>query len=388
MAHYNTVLHQLLSLVPRHDFDSLANRFQSDRYVKTFDTWNQFTVLLFAQASGKNSLRDVQNAFAAQSSQLYHLGLSKGVRRSTLADANASRSYRVYEELFYRLQQRCRSLAPKHKFKFKNPLFLLDSTSIELCLSAFPWAKYAKRQGAIKLHYGLDHSGDIPVFLNVTDYLSSDIAVARRSWPIIPDSINCFDRGYLDFEWFRRIHDGGAFFVTRAKSNLAHRVTGQQEVPQNKGVIWDRTIELTTFYAAKGYPGPLRLIRYFDRENDRTFEFLTNNFALAASTIAAIYKARWQIEAFFKWVKQNLRIKSFLGTSPNAVMTQVWMAMCYLLLLAYIKFQAKCAFSLFYLHRVVGQTILAKLSIIDLMHLNAKRLARIRLQEPQLSLQF
>jgi hypothetical protein len=388
LAHYNTILHQLLSLAPRHDFDDLVRQFQGDRYVKRFSTWNQFTVMLFAQASGKSSLRDIQNAFAAQAGHLYHLGLKSAVARSTLSDANASRDYRVYEKLFYRLQERCRSLAPKHQFRFKNPLFSIDSTVIELGLSAFPWARYSRTHGALKLHYGLDHAGNIPVFLNVTpnDARGSDVGVARQHWTIIPDSINCFDKGYIDFAWFRRIHDEKAFFVTRARKNFAYRVIGQQEASKNKSVVFDRIVEAELPATAQKFPAPLRLIGYFDSESGRHFEFLTNNFTLAAATIAQIYKARWQIEAFFKWIKQNLRIKSFLGTSKNAVLTQVWVAMCYLLLLAYIKFQAKYAFSLFYLHRVIRETILARFSILDLMHLNARRLARC--QEPQLCLQI
>lgn len=388
MAHYNTVLHQLLSLVPRHDFDSLVKRYQGDRYAKKFTAWNQFTVLLFAQAGGKSSLRDIQNALTVQAKALYHVGMEHPIARSTLAESNARIPWRIYQELFGSLQKRCQSLVPRHKFKFRNPLFSLDSTVIELCLSAFPWSRYTRQRGAIKLHYGLDHAGNIPTFLTVTDNHSSDIGVARQAWPIIPDSINCFDKGYIDFAWFRRIADEKAFFVTRPKKGMVYQVTGQQEIVKNKGVLADLTIELTDRSTRQKYPDALRLIKYFDAETSREFEFITNNFRLAAKTIAEIYKARWQIEAFFKWIKQNLKIKSFLGTSPNAVLTQVWIAMCYVLILAYIKFQAKSAHSLHYLHRVVGQTVLAKLSLLDLMHLNARRLERIKGYDPQLCLQF
>lgn len=392
LAHYNTILHQLLSLVPRHDFEQLVERFNGDRYVKRFKTWNQFTVMLFAQAGSKTSLRDIQNAFRAQARYLYHLGLEDcGVTKSTVAHANAHRDYRIYEALFYKLQERCRSMAPRHQFKFKNPLFSIDSTVIELGLSAFPWARYSRTHGAIKLHYGLNHAGNIPSFLNVTpnDVRGSDIGVARKHWPIVPDSINCFDKGYIDFGWFRRIDDEKAFFVTRPRKNFAYVVVGQQELPKNKSVLFDRIVEAEFKNTARKFPGRLRLIGYHDAESGRSFEFLTNNFTLAAATIAQIYKARWQIEAFFKWIKQNLRIKTFLGTSKNAVLTQVWVAMCYLLLLAYIKFQAKYSFSLFYLHRIIGETILAKLSILDLMHLSRRRLEKVRFGDPpQLCLQF
>lgn len=388
MAHYNTVLNQLLSLVPRHDFDSLVRQFQGDRYVKRFSTWNQFTVLLFAQASGKGSLRDIQNSFAAEAAHLYHLGLPDSIARSTISDANASRDYRIYERLFYQLQDRCRSMAPKHQFKFKNPLFSLDSTTIELCLTSFPWAKHSKLRGAIKLHYGIDHAGNIPVFLNVTKASCSDVVFAGSHWNIIPDSIVCVDKGYIDFDWFRRIDEKNAYFVTRAKDNFAYKVIGQQKVPRGTGVLFDKSVTLIWRKSIEKFSKPLRLIGYRDKETGRCFEFLTNNFALSAATIARIYKARWQIEAFFKWIKQNLKIKAFLGTSRNAVLTQIWAAMCYLLILAYIKFQAKYDFSLFYLHRVIGQTILTRLSILDLLHLNTRRLAQIKLQERQLCFQL
>jgi len=388
LAHYNTVLHQLLSLVPRHDFDSLVKRFEGDRYTKKFTAWSQFSVLLFGQAGGKTSLRDIQNALTVQSNHFYHLGLPKTIARTTIAEANARIDWRIYQELFYTLQRRCQTLAPRHKFKFKNPLFSIDSTTIELCLGAFPWSRYSKQRGAIKMHYGLDHAGHIPVFLTVTGAARSDVAVASRHWPIIPDSINCLDRGYIDFAWFRRINDEGAFFVVRPRANMLYKVAGQHDLPRNKAVLADLKIEMVERHTRQKYSGPLRLISYYDAEGDRCFQFMTNNFKLAAFTIAEIYKARWQIEAFFKWIKQNLKIKSFLGTSPNAVLTQVWVAMCYVLLLAYIKFQAKCSHSLFYLHRVVGQTILARLSLLDLMHLNARRLERVRCQDPQLCLQL
>lgn len=388
MAHYNTILHQLLSLVPRHHFDSRVRQLQGDRYIKKFSTWNQLTVLLYAQASGKTSLRDIQNAMASQGAHLYHLGLPSLIAKSTLADANASRDYRIYEDLFYRLKDRCHAMAPRHGFKFQNPVFTLDSTFIDLCLRAIPWAKYSRKRGALKLHYGLDHAGHIPDLVAVTSRSRSDITVAKKHWPIIPDSINCFDRGYFDVSWFRRIHDEGAFFVTRPKKRLRYRVTGQQKKPENSGVTCDRTIELLCWLSGKTYPYPLRLITYRDSVTGRRFRFLTNNFKLDAQSIADIYKARWQIEAFFKWIKQNLKIKSFLGTSRNAVLTQIWVAMCYYILLAYIKFQSRYSHSLFYLHRIIRETILDRLSLIDVIGLNERRLARIRDPEPQLVMAF
>lgn len=388
MGHYNTIMNQLLTHIPRHQFDTLVKQSGGDRYVKSFSTWNQLAILLYAQASGKNSLRDIENATMAQHSKFYHLGIQGSVRRSTLSDANKNRDALIFQNLFYRILERCRDLTPKHKFKFKNPLNTLDSTVIDLCLSAFPWAKFRTTKGALKLHCQLDHAGNIPSFVVVTDGKCHDISAARESFALIPDSIYCFDKGFTDFAWFRRIDDTGAFFVTRAKDNLAYRITGQQETIQNKGVLMDASIEPSTFYARKDYSGTLRLIRYYDKENDRVFEFITNNFKLAAATIAGIYKARWQIEAFFKWIKQNLKIKTFLGTSKNAVLTQVWVALCYFLLLAYIKYQTKFAQSLFYLHRLIRETLLDRIPLTDLLHLDEKRLAKIKGLDPQLCLPF
>lgn len=388
MAHYNTILHQLLTLIPRHQFEGLVKALDGDRYVKTFTTWNQLTVMLYAQAGGKDSLRDIQNGFAAQSRHLYHVGLPAAVPKSTLADANANRDYRIYERLFYQMLDRCKSITPKHRFRFKNPLYSMDSTTIDLCLSMFPWAKFRTTKGAIKLHYQFDYAGHLPVFMTLSDGKRHDISVAKSAFPIIPDSIYCQDRGYVDFAWFRRIHDDKAFFVTRAKDNMAYRVTGQQEVLKNKGLLADLTIELTGHYSHQDFPHPLRLIRYYDAESDRVFEFLTNNFALSAFTIAMIYKARWQIETFFKWIKQNLKIKTFLGTSKNAVLSQIWIAMCYYLLLAYIKYQTKFRASLFYLHRLIKEMLLDRISLIDLLNLNDSRLAKLKCQDPQLCFQF
>jgi hypothetical protein len=378
---------QLLIHIPRHDFQSLVSQWGGDRYVKKFTTWNQFTTLLYAQAGDKRSLRDIEQGLTAQAGKLDHLGFESAVRRSTLSEANATRNWAIFQGLFEKLLVRCQSLSPKHRFKFKNPLFLWDATVIDVCLSMFPWAKFRTTKGALKLHCQLDDAGHIPSFAVVTDGKCHDLRAAKTFFELVPDSIYCMDKGYYDFDLFRRIHDTGAFFVTRAKDNLVYTVTGQQELPKNKAVLADRLIELSGFYSHKDFPSALRLIRFFDAENNRTFEFLTNNFRLSASTIAAIYKARWQIEAFFKWIKQNLKVKTFLGTSRNAVLTQIWVAMCYFLLLAYIKFQTKYRFSLHYLHRMIRETLLERLSLIDLLGLNDARLPKIR-DKDQLCLAF
>jgi len=385
--HSNTIMNQLLTLLPRHQFDQAVSDFGGDYYVKKFSTWNQLTTMLYAQASGKNSLRDIQTALGTQEPKLYHLGLP-AVKRSTLADANAKRDSRIMERLFYRLLERCQAIAPRHQFRFKNPVRCFDSTTIDLCLELFPWAKFRQTKGAVKLHCQLDLRGQIPSFVVMTDGKCSDIRAVRSFLDIIPDSIYVVDRGYIDFDWLRRIDESGAFFVTRAKDNIRYRITGQQEIPMKNGVLFDRAIELAGPLTSEKYSKPLRLIGYFDAETGVRYEFLTDNFKLAAITIAKIYKSRWHVELFFKWIKQHLRIKTFLGASRNAVLTQVWTAMIYFLLLAYIKFQCRFQRSLFLLHRLVQNTLLDRLSLIDLLRLPEKKLPVLRRTEPQLCFAF
>ena len=373
MSHTNTIYNQLLQLFPRHDFEKLVERHGTDRYAKSLTTWGQFVALLYAQIKGHDSLRDIVAGLAAQSGKCYHIGLG-AVARSTLSDANNKRDYRVFEGLFYHMHSRCVSLTPGHNFKFKNPLYTLDSSTIDLCLSVFPWAAFRKTKGALKIHCLLDHRGCIPSFITVTDGKSHDVKVAKElDLPLVPDSILTIDRGYIDYGYLYSLHTEGVFFVTRAKTNLDYEITGQHQMPGKKELLGDFSIRLAGYEQKKKYPQELRLIQWRDDENNKDYVFLTNNFKLAASTIAAIYKARWQIELFFKWIKQNLKIKSFLGTSHNAVMTQIWIAMCYYLLLAYVKFQTRYRFSLLYLARIISETLMERLSLVDLLSLNPDR---------------
>lgn len=378
MSHYNTILNQVLQLIPRHQFEAIAKHHSGNRYVKRFDCWNQLTTLLYAQASGKDSLRDIEQGLSINDSRLYHLGLP-AIKRSTLSDANQSRSYQIFEDLFYKMLTRCQDLTPKHKFRFKNPLRLIDATIINLCLSVFSWAKYSTTKGGLKLHYELDYSGNVPSFLVITDAKDHETTVIKRYFDITADSIYCFDRGYNDFVLYRRITQNKAFFVTRAKDNLVYTVTGQHTESLKKGILSDEVIALDN----KKYTKPLRLIRYYDDESGKIIVFLTNNFELAPHTITQIYKARWQIEIFFKWIKQNLKIKTFLGTSQNAVLTQIWVAMCYYLLLTYIKYQTKFKNSLFYLHRIIKETLMARLTLIDILRASPTRLSRFKNGEYQ-----
>jgi len=323
-------------------------------------------------------LRDIETSLKAQGSRWYHIGL-RDIKRSTLSDANNHRDYRIFEGLFYSLLERCKSITPKHKFRFNNPLYSLDPTLIDLSLSAFPWAKFTKTKGALKMHCLYDHSGSLPSFITVTDARVYEIKVAREAdLPILPDSIISVDRGYTDYKWLYGLEKSGVYFVTRTRKNMKCRVIGQQGSDRKGGVLFDRTIRLEGTIKSKDYPVNLRLVGFRDKDTGKALEFLTNNFTLAASTIARIYKARWQIELFFKWIKQNLRIRSFLGTSKNAVLTQIWVAMCYYLLLSYIKYQTKYSCSLLELSRMLSETIFERISLIDLLSCRYYNVSRVR----------
>lgn len=368
-----TIFGELLKLLPRHQFDRAVEEWCGDRYVKKFTTWQQLVTMLYSQIGQKDSLRDIATGLTAHAARWYHLGLS-GVSKSTLADANNRRDYRIFESLFYNLMRRCKDLTPKHRFRFNNPLYSIDATTIDLCLSMFPWAKFRTAKGAIKMHCLYDHSGALPTFIIVTDGKKHDVRVAKEhEFPLVPDSIVSVDKAYVDYKWLRSLQDKGVWFVTRAKRNIDYVVVGQH-VAKGKGILSDEHIALQGPLTKTYYPDDLRLIRFHDDARNKTLVFLTNNFKLAASTIAQIYKSRWQIELFFKWIKQNLKIKSFLGTSKNAVLTQVWVAMCYYLLLSYIKYQTKFGNSLLYLSRVIRETLFERKTLIDILTLRPERL--------------
>jgi hypothetical protein len=387
MAHNNIVFNQLLQLLPRHEFEKAVSLRQGDRYVKYFSCWQQFMTLLYAQIRSKDSLRDISASLNSQAQKFYHIGLTK-ISRSTLSDANNRRPYEAFEHLFYKLLGRCRDLTPRHKFHFKNPMYAIDATTIELCLSIFPWAKFRQTKGAMKLHLLYEHAGCLPSFIVMTEGRCSDIRIAKEadfSSHLLPDSIVSIDRAYIDFKWLNKLNENKVFFITRLKTNMKPIVTGQHMPIKNKHVLNDDKIILPTMFQAQGYRKELRLVTYKDPLTGKILKFITNNFKLAASTIASIYKARWQIELFFKWIKQNLKIKSFLGTSKNAVLTQVWVAMCYYLLLTYIKYQTKFKYSLLTLCRLLKETLMERLSLIDILSLNSRRLGRIKLlEDPQL----
>lgn len=367
-----TIFAEVLKLCPRYQFEKATQRYRGDRYVKTFTAWQQYITILYSQITQKDSLRDIETGLQTQSDRLYHLGLGR-IRRSTLSDANTKRDYRIFEDMFYHLLKRCRDLTPKHTFRFKNPLYTIDATVIDLCLSVFPWAKFRKAKGAIKMHCLYDHSGALPSFMTISDGKKHELtAVKENSFPLMPDSIVSIDKAYIDYQWLYSLTLQKIWFVTRAKTNTDCIVTGQHPV-KGKGIMSDERIRLLGPLTKDKYPLDVRRIRFYDEERQKTLIFLTNNFRLAATTIAQIYKSRWQIELFFKWIKQNLKIKSFLGISKNAVLTQIWVAMCYYLLLTYIKYQTKYGYSLLHLSRIIRETLFDRKSLIDILTLNPER---------------
>lgn len=365
MSHHSTVLGQLLKLVPRHQFETLAKRHHIGRRFRRTSRWSQFVALATGQLSGRRSLRDIVSNLKAQAAQLYHLGVC-GVSRSTLARVNEQQPHAFYEALFGKLYAQCRTVAPGHGFRFRNKLYSLDASTIELSLAIFPWATFRRRDGALKLHVGLDHDGGIPAFLSLTTGKVHEVTEARkRRLPV--GSIVVMDKGYLDYSWYKRLTEQGVFFITRARRNSRYRVVERRSVDKRKGLRADQTIVLTGQKSRQEALPRLRRVTYVEPESGRCYEFLTNHFGLAATTIAAIYKQRWQIELFFKWVKQNLKIKTFLGTSQNAVMTQVWVAMCVYLLLAYLKYLSRTTDSMQQLLRLLQLNLFLRRDLIDLL---------------------
>jgi len=357
MMKFSTVLNQLLQFLPQNEFELAIKSFKSDRYVKYFKTKALFVVHLYAQVRQKDSLRDIVCGLEQHQSKWYHIGIEK-IKRSTISDANNRVPYQVYENLFYAMLKKCNNITQNTKFKFKNPLYALDSSTIDLCLSVFDWAKFRRTKGGIKLHSLVDLKTQIPEFNVITTAKESDVTVAKQeAFPLIPDSIITFDRAYVDFKLFQSYQNAKVFFVTRAKDNLRFELLGQQEIPKKRGLQFDQIVQIKNHKQRQKYPGKLRLIGYFDHDKNKTYLFLTNNFKLAAITIAEIYKARWQVELFFKWIKQNLKIKTFLGTSKNAVLSQIWVAMIYTLLLAYIKFQTSFSGSILKLSRIIRESL-------------------------------
>jgi Domain of unknown function (DUF4372)/Transposase DDE domain len=342
---FSSVFSQLLKLFPRTEFDALVRRTHAERHARGFTCWGQFVAMLFCQLGRAHSLREICGGLASCEGKLSHLGI-EAPSRSTLAYANEHRPWQLYRAVFQELSGRCQSAAQgKKKFRFKNKLVSLDSTVIDLCATLFDWAKFRRTKGAVKLHLLLDHDGYLPSFVVITDGKQHDVRVARKL-RFEPETIVVMDRGYVDYGWFGRLTEDGVYFVTRLKDNAAFEVLEQREVPKNSAVRADEVIRLTGASAAEKCPQELRRVEVYDEPSGRSLVFLTNHLTFGATTIAAIYKDRWQVELFFKAIKQNLKIKTFVGTSANALKVQVWTALIAILMLRYLQLRSRFGWSL------------------------------------------
>jgi Domain of unknown function (DUF4372)/Transposase DDE domain len=365
------VFAQLMDHLPWKSFGRIVERYGGDHRVREFSCANQLRCMAFAQLTYRESLRDITTCLRAQSAKLYHLGIRGTVARSTLADANEARDWRIYAEFAQHLIRIARRLYIDEPFgvDLKETVYALDSTTIDLCMTLFPWAPFRSTKAAIKLHTLIDLRGNIPSFLHISDGKLHDVSVLDILLPE-PGAFYVMDRGYLDFERLHRLHLAGAFFVTRAKSNLNAKRRYSRVVERSTGLICDQTITLSVFYSKTGYPEALRRIRFKTQEG-KTLVFLTNNFALPALTITELYRCRWQVELFFKWIKQHLRIKSFFGTSENAVKTQVWIAVSVYVLVAIVRKRLGLDASLYETLQILSLTMFETTPLHQLLKLDS-----------------
>jgi len=364
------VFSQLIDFLPKHEFDRCVARYHGNRRIRHFSCLDQFLCMAFAQLTYRESLRDIEICLHALHKKLYHAGFRGVIARSTLADANEHRDWRIYADFAQVLIARARRLYQADGFgaQLKQAAYALDSTTIDLCLALFPWAHFRRRKGAIKLHTLIDLRGNIPCFVRITHGKTHDVIVLD-TLPIEPGAFYVVDRGYLDFGRLYRVKSGLAFFVIRAKSNLDFSRRSSRRVDKATGLRSDQTIVLRGPRTSKLYPEPLRRVVYRDPKSGKRFVFLSNNFDLPALIIANIYKCRWQVELFFRWIKQHLRIKSFYGTSPNAVKTQVWIAICIYVLVAIIRKELKVKHSLHEILQILSVSLFEKTPIIEALSL-------------------
>jgi len=362
------IFSQIMDFMPLQTFRRCAGKYRGNFKVKKFSCLDQFLCMAFAQITYRESLRDIEVCLRSQNKKLYHMGIRGNVCRSTLADANEKRDWRIYAELAHSLIATARTLYSKDAFieELDETIYALDSTTIDLCLSVFPWATFRKNKGAIKLHTLLDLKGNIPTFIHISDGKLHDVN-ALDLISLEPGAFYVMDRGYVDFERLYVFTEISAFFVTRAKANIKFRRLYSHPVDRETGLICDQTIMLTGTTSRKDYPDKLRRVKFYDAVIDKTFVFLTNNFKLPALTIAQLYRSRWQVELFFKWIKQNLRIKTFYGTSENAVKTQIWIAISVYVLVAIMKKQLHLKESLYTILQVLSVSIFEKIPIYQLI---------------------
>jgi transposase len=360
-----TVFSQLMEHLPHKEFQKCAARYSGDYNFKSFSCWNQFLAMAFAQLTYRESLRDIEACLRSLQSKLYHMGFRSKVSRSTLADANELRDWRIYADFAQVLIRIARPLYAEDPLgvELDQNLYALDSTTIDLCLSLFPWARFRRHKAAVKMHTLLDLHGSIPTFIRITEGKTHDVNVLDE---FIPEagSFYVMDRGYIDFERLFRFTLCSAFFVVRSKENILLQRRYSHPVDRSSGVRSDQTVILTAIESAKVYPDALRRVTYFDLENERRLKFLTNNFSLPALTIANIYKSRWMVELFFKFIKQHLRIKSFYGTSENAVKTQIWIAVSTYVLVAIVRKRLQLEASFYQILQILSLTLFEKMPIL------------------------
>jgi len=359
-----TLFAQIMDFLPWKTFHRIVSRYDGDHRIRTLSCAEHFRALAFAQLTYRESLRDIEACLSAQSAKLYHMGIRSPIRRSTLADANERRDWRIYAEFAQRLISQARQLYAEEDLELDltNTVYALDSTTIDLCLSLFPWAPFRSTKAAVKMHTLLDLRGNIPSFIHVSDGKVHDVNALDLMIPE-PAAIYVMDRAYLDFERLFALHEARAFFVTRAKSNSDLRRIYSAPSDRAQGIICDQTVALSGFYSQKSYPLHLHRIRFKDPETGKTLIFLTNLFGLPATTICELYKARWQVELFFKWIKQHLRIKKFYGNSENAVKVQIWTAVSVYVLVAIIKKRLNLDASLYTLLQVFSVTLFEKMPL-------------------------
>ena len=361
-----TIFAQIMNLLPWRRFETCVARYQGDYRVKTFKCAEHFRVMAFAQLTYRESLRDIEACLRAMSSRLYHMGIRSTVSRNNLAHANETRDWRIYADFAQILINRARALYANEQLgmDLDTTVYALDSTTIDLCMTLFPWARFRKTKSAIKLHTLMNLRGSIPEFIHISDGKMHDVNILDMLAPM-PGAFYIMDRAYLDFDRLHRLHLEKAFFVTRTKSNFKFKRRYSHEVDKTTGIQCDQTIILTTHYPAKKYPETLRRVRYYDIERQKRLVFLTNNFQLPAETVAKLYKGRWQIEIFFKWIKQHLRIKSFFGTSENAVKVQIWTAIATYLLVAIMKKELKLDLPLYTILQVLSLSLFEKIPVME-----------------------
>ena len=364
----NLIFSQVMAHLPMHTFRRCVQRYRGHHKVKTFTCLDQFLCLAFAQLTYRESLRDIEACLRAQHHKLYHMGIRGGISRNTLAHANQTRDWRIYADFAQSLIHTARQLYLHEDFglELKQTVYALDATTIDLCLSVFPWARFRTTKGAVKLHTLLDLRGSIPTFIHISDGKLHDVKVLDL---LLPEAgaIYLMDRGYLDFSRLYTLHQCAAFFVVRAKSNWRYRRLYSRPVDKQTGLKCDQTVVLTGFYAAKDYPDKLRRVKVTDPETGQQLVFLTNNFTLPAHTITQLYRCRWQVELFFKWIKQHMRIKAFYGTSENAVKTQIWTAVAVYVLVAIIKKRLNINLSLYTMLQILSVSVFEKMPLVQIL---------------------